>query len=68
MDDDGCFTERITDFSGCYVKDADKDIIESVKVLFTGIGLLGGGGIVLFGYITCIDHLKGSSLEPLVKC
>ncbi|KAF3455800.1 hypothetical protein FNV43_RR00442 [Rhamnella rubrinervis] len=32
VDDDGCFTERITDFSGCYVKDADKDIIESVKV------------------------------------
>ncbi|KAF3446531.1 hypothetical protein FNV43_RR11711 [Rhamnella rubrinervis] len=32
VDDDGCFTERITDFSGCYIKDADKDIIESVKV------------------------------------
>ncbi|XP_048329423.1 isoleucine--tRNA ligase, cytoplasmic [Ziziphus jujuba] len=32
VDDDGCFTEKITDFSGCYVKDADKDIIESVKV------------------------------------
>ncbi|KAM2014888.1 hypothetical protein FF2_044689 [Malus domestica] len=31
VDDDGCFTERITDFSGFYVKDADKDIIEAVK-------------------------------------
>ncbi|PON74964.1 Isoleucine-tRNA ligase [Parasponia andersonii] len=31
VDDDGCFTSRITDFSGCYVKDADKDIIEAVK-------------------------------------
>ncbi|OAY51886.1 hypothetical protein MANES_04G040600v8 [Manihot esculenta] len=31
VDDDGCFTERITDFSGRYVKDADKDIIENVK-------------------------------------
>ncbi|XP_009365866.2 isoleucine--tRNA ligase, cytoplasmic [Pyrus x bretschneideri] len=31
VDDDGCFTERITDFSGFYVKDADKDIIEALK-------------------------------------
>ncbi|KDP34784.1 hypothetical protein JCGZ_10564 [Jatropha curcas] len=31
VDDDGCFTDRITDFSGRYVKDADKDIIETVK-------------------------------------
>lgn len=31
VDDDGCFTSRITDFSGRYVKDADKDIIEAVK-------------------------------------
>lgn len=40
VDDDGCFTEKITDFSGSYVKDADKDIIESIKVLFTGTVLL----------------------------
>ena len=32
VDDDGCFTSRITDFSGRYVKDADKDIVEAVKV------------------------------------
>ncbi|XP_050235398.1 isoleucine--tRNA ligase, cytoplasmic [Mercurialis annua] len=31
VDDDGCFSERITDFCGRYVKDADKDIIEAVK-------------------------------------
>ncbi|KAL6342558.1 hypothetical protein AAG906_012415 [Vitis piasezkii] len=31
VDDDGCFTGRITDFSGRYVKDADKDIIEAIK-------------------------------------
>ncbi|KAI3497709.1 hypothetical protein L1887_33203 [Cichorium endivia] len=31
VDDDGCFTERITDFSGRYVKEADKDIIQVVK-------------------------------------
>ncbi|GAV69921.1 tRNA-synt_1 domain-containing protein/Anticodon_1 domain-containing protein [Cephalotus follicularis] len=31
VDDDGCFTEKITDFSGRYVKDADKDIIEAVR-------------------------------------
>lgn len=33
VDDDGCFTGKITDFSGRYVKDADKDIIEAVKKL-----------------------------------
>jgi len=33
VDDDGLFTERITHFSGRYVKDADKDIIEAVKVI-----------------------------------
>lgn len=32
VDEDGCFTEKITDFSKCYVKNADKDIIEAVKV------------------------------------
>lgn len=32
VDDDGCFTAKITDFSGQYVKDADKDIVEAVKV------------------------------------
>ncbi|CAA7012866.1 unnamed protein product [Microthlaspi erraticum] len=31
VDEDGLFTERITHFSGRYVKDADKDIIEAVK-------------------------------------
>ncbi|KAI8554307.1 hypothetical protein RHMOL_Rhmol05G0088500 [Rhododendron molle] len=31
VDDDGFFTGRITDFSGRYIKDADKDIIQAVK-------------------------------------
>ncbi|GAB4854840.1 hypothetical protein Ancab_023424 [Ancistrocladus abbreviatus] len=31
VDDDGCLTERITDFKGRYVKDADKDIINAIK-------------------------------------
>ncbi|XWS43910.1 hypothetical protein CRYUN_Cryun16bG0145300 [Craigia yunnanensis] len=31
VDDDGCFTGKITDFNGHHVKDADKDIIEAVK-------------------------------------
>ncbi|KAK7253094.1 hypothetical protein RIF29_37526 [Crotalaria pallida] len=31
VDEDGCFTEKITDFSGCYIKDADKDIIGAIK-------------------------------------
>lgn len=33
VDDDGCFTDRITDFKGRYVKEADKDIILAVKVI-----------------------------------
>ena len=37
VDDDGCFTSKVTDFSGRYVKDADKDIIEAVKVSFIEI-------------------------------
>ncbi|XP_047329898.1 isoleucine--tRNA ligase, cytoplasmic-like isoform X1 [Impatiens glandulifera] len=31
VDDDGCFTDKITDFCGRYIKDADKDIIQAVK-------------------------------------
>ncbi|GMJ13010.1 hypothetical protein like AT4G10320 [Hibiscus trionum] len=31
VDEDGCFTEKIADFSGRYVKDADKDIIEALR-------------------------------------
>lgn len=31
VDDDGCFTERVSDFARRYVKDADKDIIQAVK-------------------------------------
>lgn len=32
VDDDGCFIEKISEFSGRYVKEADRDIINSVKV------------------------------------
>ncbi|GMH28561.1 hypothetical protein Nepgr_030404 [Nepenthes gracilis] len=31
VDDDGCFTEKVSGFKGRYVKDADKDIISAVK-------------------------------------
>ncbi|KAF6150031.1 hypothetical protein GIB67_002813 [Kingdonia uniflora] len=31
VDDDGCLTEKISDFKGRYVKDADKDIISYIK-------------------------------------
>nr|CAB3470983.1 unnamed protein product [Digitaria exilis] len=31
VDDDGCFIEKISDFKGQYVKEADKDIINAVK-------------------------------------
>ena len=39
VDDDGCFTTKISEFSGQYVKDADKDIIEAIKVRFRHIWL-----------------------------
>lgn len=32
VDDDGCFTSIVSDFAGRYVKDADKDIVDAVKV------------------------------------
>jgi hypothetical protein len=32
VDDDGCFIEKISDFKGRHVKEADKDIISAVKV------------------------------------
>ncbi|XP_042489506.1 isoleucine--tRNA ligase, cytoplasmic-like [Macadamia integrifolia] len=31
VDDDGSFTDKVSDFRGKYVKDADKDIINAVK-------------------------------------
>ncbi|KAJ8639463.1 hypothetical protein MRB53_016157 [Persea americana] len=31
VDDDGCFTDKISEFKGRYVKDADKDIVNAVK-------------------------------------
>jgi isoleucyl-tRNA synthetase len=31
VDDDGCFTEKVSEFKGRHVKEADKDIISSVK-------------------------------------
>ena len=37
VDDDGCFTTKISEFSGQYVKDADNDIIEAIKVRFRHI-------------------------------
>lgn len=35
VNDDGCFTEKVSDFNGQYVKDADKEIIVAVKVRMT---------------------------------
>lgn len=32
VDADGRFTEEVSDFYGRYVKDADKDIVNAVKV------------------------------------
>ncbi|CAN0926680.1 Isoleucine--tRNA ligase, cytoplasmic [Linum grandiflorum] len=49
VDDDGCYTDRITDFRGRYVKDADKDIIEAVK----GKGRLVKTGSFRHSYAFC---------------
>lgn len=39
VDDDGHFTDRITDFKGRNVKEADKDIILAVKVIMVDMAL-----------------------------
>lgn len=49
VDDDGCFTVKVTDFTGRYVKDADKDIIEAVK----GKGRLVKNGRFTHSYPYC---------------
>lgn len=45
VDADGCFTKEVSDFSGRYVKDADKDIINAVKVRHLVTGLLNVYGV-----------------------
>ncbi|XP_061990360.1 isoleucine--tRNA ligase, cytoplasmic [Rosa rugosa] len=49
VDEDGCFTEKITDFSKCYVKNADKDIIEALKRK----GRLVKSGTIMHSYPHC---------------
>ncbi|KAH7654805.1 Isoleucine--tRNA ligase protein [Dioscorea alata] len=49
VDADGCFTERISDFHGRYVKDADKDIINAVKAK----GRLVSTGSMVHSYPFC---------------
>ncbi|KAK4566798.1 hypothetical protein RGQ29_002877 [Quercus rubra] len=49
VDEDGCFTTKISEFSGQYVKDADKDIIEAIK----GKGRLVKLGSFMHSYPFC---------------
>ncbi|XP_031488181.1 isoleucine--tRNA ligase, cytoplasmic [Nymphaea colorata] len=49
VDDDGCFTEKIYDMKGRYVKDADRDIISAVKAK----GRLVSVGTVTHSYPFC---------------
>lgn len=42
VDDNGRFTDRITDFKGRSVKEADKDIILAVKVNMVDMALFEG--------------------------
>ncbi|XVF55001.1 hypothetical protein PTKIN_Ptkin06aG0001300 [Pterospermum kingtungense] len=57
VDDDGCFTGKITDFNGLYVKDADKDIIEALK---------GKGRLVKLGTFTHSYPCCPRSDTPLI--
>ncbi|OIV94953.1 hypothetical protein TanjilG_22150 [Lupinus angustifolius] len=57
VDDDGCFTSKITDFSGRYIKDADKDIIEAVKAK---------GRLVKLGTLTHSYPFCPRSRTPLI--
>ncbi|KAK8627146.1 hypothetical protein V6N13_134770 [Hibiscus sabdariffa] len=57
VDEDGCFTGKIADFSGRYVKDADKDIIEAVKAK---------GRLVKHGTITHAYPFCWRSDTPLI--
>ncbi|KAK8700452.1 hypothetical protein V6N13_018848 [Hibiscus sabdariffa] len=57
VDEDGCFTGQIADFSGRYVKDADKDIIEAVKAK---------GRLVKHGTITHAYPFCWRSDTPLI--
>ncbi|KAB1213335.1 putative isoleucine--tRNA ligase, cytoplasmic [Morella rubra] len=57
VDDDGCFTAKITDFSGQYVKDVDKDIVEAVK---------GKGRLVKFGTFMHSYPFCWRSKTPLI--
>lgn len=49
VDADGCFTEKVADFKGCYVKDADKSIIAAVKLK----GRLVNAGSINHSYPFC---------------
>ncbi|KAG6500965.1 hypothetical protein ZIOFF_040828 [Zingiber officinale] len=62
VDADGCFTEEVSDFYGRYVKDADKDIVNAVKVrisvdissqFFEVKGRLVNNGSVMHSYPFC---------------
>ncbi|KAI4305042.1 hypothetical protein L6164_028432 [Bauhinia variegata] len=57
VDDDGNFTDKITDFSGCYIKDADKDIVAAVKA---------NGRLVKFGTFTHSYPFCWRSGTPLI--
>jgi isoleucyl-tRNA synthetase len=49
MDDNGCFTEAVTDWAGVYVKTADKEIMQRLKAL----GRLVRAGSVRHSYPFC---------------
>ncbi|KAK4268844.1 hypothetical protein QN277_022077 [Acacia crassicarpa] len=57
VDDDGCFTAKITDFSDRYIKDADKDIVEAVKAK---------GRLIKFGTFTHSYPFCWRSGTPLI--
>jgi isoleucyl-tRNA synthetase len=49
VDDDGCFTSEVEDFHGKHVKQADKEIIATVK----GMGRLVDNAVIVHSYPFC---------------
>ncbi|KAL6553648.1 hypothetical protein OROGR_007490 [Orobanche gracilis] len=58
VDDDGCFTAKVADFSGRYIKDADKDIVEAIKAK---------GRLVKLGTVTHSYPFCQRSGSPLIN-
>ncbi|GKG40675.1 hypothetical protein Tco_0469887, partial [Tanacetum coccineum] len=58
----GCFTERITDFTGRFVKDADKDIIQAVKARTEKGRLVSPTLLIHIRFVEELERLSGEKV------